>query len=662
MSERDALYGMVLGGYTILERIGQGGMASVYLAVKAGSAESNGLNKKAIKVLPRIEVEKDPSHGERFRQERENLVKLRNAPHVVRISEYDLEGDWYYIVMDYYGGGTLADRIEEAGRLSLTELLPLLRDIGAALDYAHRLGVIHRDIKPSNILFDEQNQAVLADFGIARSQEVKAHITNPNFVMGTLTYVAPEVLNRQEATYRSDLYSFGIVTYFALSGQSDELPFDQDTPWEKVVRWYTRRKPLLSEIRPNIPRAVVLVIDKMISDDPGKRYGSAGEFVRALEDAVDCQDAVLSPRVTWSDTGVIDLSQPGALEALMKKDKRRISLRAALITLASVVVVIVGSILIGSRLVDDEPNKRSPVAVIPSPTETPSPVSATPSPTRTVPTTAAIAVSGGTLTTAAPTHTSFSEPTQTPIPTATFTPTVAVPPTQTLMPMPGQPSTDLTVQIVPEAARIPPGNAAIYTVTIANEGAAAVQEAQVSGHISGDITGVSWNCALSSGSGSCSAAQGVDGLNLTVSLDPASAAQITLQTEVQANVIGEIVLEVNAQVPANIVEEDTANNYEVQTVLIEPDDLTDVVNIFQNLGRSREFNCQRFVSTYQFLSDKVAQADPVFAAGRMLVEDRRVSAIYNEDCAGENASRTDVRLNPQQKFTDLGLAVANIKP
>ena len=208
----DALLpGSSLGRYQVMERIGRGGMASVY------RARDPQLDRDvAVKVLPSFDNE-DPTFVERFRREAQAVARL-NHPNIIQVHDFGDDKGFSYIVMKYVTGGTLLDRI--GSRLPMAQVLGLIAPVGEALAYAHRQGVVHRDIKPANVLLDEDGRPKLSDFGLARMLEGSSGLTQANSVLGTPEYMAPEQALGRTADQRSDLYSLGIIIYQMLLGQT----------------------------------------------------------------------------------------------------------------------------------------------------------------------------------------------------------------------------------------------------------------------------------------------------------------------------------------------------------------------------------------------------------------------------------------------------------
>lgn len=265
---------MKIGRYEIIEQLGQGGMAIVYLA-------RDPLIKRqvAIKVLPR-QFTFDPQFRTRFQREAEVIAALEHAS-IVPVYDFGEHEEQPFIVMRYMAGGTLADRIGR-GALPVDEIASLFQRIGPAIDYAHSKGVIHRDIKPGNILFDSQGEASLSDFGIAKLAEATSAYTGTGTMIGTPAYMSPEqALGEKNLTGLTDIYSLGVVLFEALSG---ELPFSADTPMGVAVAHINQPVPSLLERQPNLPPAFEGVIRKSLDKEPAKRFQTATALAQAIRD------------------------------------------------------------------------------------------------------------------------------------------------------------------------------------------------------------------------------------------------------------------------------------------------------------------------------------------------------------------------------------------
>jgi serine/threonine protein kinase/ABC-type branched-subunit amino acid transport system substrate-binding protein len=269
----DALVGHNLGAYKLVERMGQGGMATVYKGYEAALDRY-----VAIKVLPQF-FARDPNFTQRFRREAKAVAQL-NHPSIVPIYSYGEESNITYIAMQHVPGGTLKQSRgqvyapQEAIRLAL----PIIR----ALSYAHSRGIVHRDIKPSNVLLSDEGWPLLADFGLAKMAEETGQLTGTGVGVGTPMYMSPEQGQGVDVDHRTDIYSMGIMLYEMLTG---DVPFRADTPMAIVIKHMTAPMPMPREINPNIPEVLERIILKATAKDSNDRYQIAEEMAIALEQA-----------------------------------------------------------------------------------------------------------------------------------------------------------------------------------------------------------------------------------------------------------------------------------------------------------------------------------------------------------------------------------------
>ena len=272
------LIGQSLGRYHILEKLGEGGMATVYKAYDT-RLEAD----VAVKVIrtDKFTPEVLARALKRFEREAKALARLTH-PNIVKVSDYgEYEGS-PYLVMPYLPGGNLKAFLKQRGHLLWQEAVKLLLPIAEALDYAHSQNVIHRDVKPSNILLTERGQPMLTDFGVAKVLEEEATIalTGTGMGVGTPEYMAPEQFQGKAIDGRADIYSLGIVFFETLTGRK---PYQADTP--AAVIWMQASEPLPrpKQFAPDLPGAVEKVLLKALAKKPEDRYQSMGEFAAALE-------------------------------------------------------------------------------------------------------------------------------------------------------------------------------------------------------------------------------------------------------------------------------------------------------------------------------------------------------------------------------------------
>jgi serine/threonine protein kinase len=266
------LSGQKLGGYTLTRLLGKGGMGSVY-----ESYQDAVKRKVAIKVLPQSFAQ-DAEMVRRFRQEVEVIAALEH-PHILPVYDHGTADGINYIVMRYLSGGDLYTRLYTGQPLSLSDIENILTQIGSALDYAHRRGVVHRDLKSQNILFDDEQNAYLADFGIAKLLNATSILTGTGQIIGTPLYMSPEQCNGQPADARSDLYAFGIIAYELLVGR---VPFMAETPVAIMFQHVSQAPLPPSHYCPHLSEAVDNVLLKALAKKPEDRFAKASYFTREL--------------------------------------------------------------------------------------------------------------------------------------------------------------------------------------------------------------------------------------------------------------------------------------------------------------------------------------------------------------------------------------------
>ena len=249
-------------GYEIYEQVGDGGMAKVYRA-----RHINLDREVAIKVMD-PGLNSDSTFAERFVREARISAKLLH-PNIVQIYDVNSYRGINYIEMEYVGGGDLTELID--GPISRELLYKVMADITSALDYAAGIGYVHRDIKPGNILIRDDDEFVLADFGIARAADTGTQMTMTGTMIGTPSYMSPEQANGDEVDGRSDLYSLAVVCYRMLAR---ELPFDAESAVTVAIKHLTEVVPTLS--LPMTP--FQSFIDKGLAKKPEERFQSGREL------------------------------------------------------------------------------------------------------------------------------------------------------------------------------------------------------------------------------------------------------------------------------------------------------------------------------------------------------------------------------------------------
>jgi len=257
------------GRYQIIEELGKGGMGKVY------KAQDTDLNEKVAIKLLRPEIAGDKKTIERFRNELKFARKIRHK-NVCQMYDLNKEKGLHYITMEYVDGKDLKSMIRMMGQLSSGKTIFIAKQVCEGLVEAHRLGVVHRDLKPQNIMVDENGNARIMDFGIARSLKTKG-ITAAGVMIGTPEYMSPEQVEGKDVDQRSDIYSLGVILYEMVTGR---VPFEGDTPFTIGVKHKSEMPKDPKELNTQLPEDLNLVILRCLEKDKEKRYQSAGE-VRA---------------------------------------------------------------------------------------------------------------------------------------------------------------------------------------------------------------------------------------------------------------------------------------------------------------------------------------------------------------------------------------------
>ena len=266
--------------YSIVSRIGSGGMADVYCAQDLQLGR-----KVALKLLYRRFAE-DTEFVERFKREASAAAGLQH-PNVVGV--YD-RGEWdgtYYIAMEYLEGRSLKQILQEEGTLPPDRAIDIVVQILRAARFAHQRGVIHRDMKPHNVILDSEGRAKVTDFGIARAGA--SDMTETGSIMGTAQYLSPEQAQGHAVSAQSDLYAIGIVLYELLTGR---VPFDGDSPVTIALKQVSELPVPPSPYNPAVPQELDAIVLRALEKDPARRFADAEEFIAALEQAKETLVAV----------------------------------------------------------------------------------------------------------------------------------------------------------------------------------------------------------------------------------------------------------------------------------------------------------------------------------------------------------------------------------
>jgi serine/threonine-protein kinase len=268
---------VIAGRYELEERVGSGGMSTVY------RAHDRLLERKvALKILHQ-RFNDDDEYVERFRREARAVAQLAH-PNIVTVIDRGEEAGRQFIVFEYVDGDDLKQMIDRAGPLPIDQVVELGREIAAALAFAHERGIVHRDVKPQNVLLSE-GRAKVTDFGIARSLDVEQGVTQTGTVLGTSNYIAPEQASGQPVDDRSDVYSFGVVLFELLTGT---VPFEGESFVAVALKHMNEPPPSVLERRPDTPPRLARLVDAMLEKDHDARPSM--DEVGAELGAIDAQE------------------------------------------------------------------------------------------------------------------------------------------------------------------------------------------------------------------------------------------------------------------------------------------------------------------------------------------------------------------------------------
>lgn len=433
------MVGRTIGKYKIVEHLGRGGMAEVYKAYQEHLDRY-----VAIKLMHSF-LASDQDFLSRFKREAKSMAALTH-PNIISVYDFDVQGDTYYIVMEYIEGGTLKDLIEmhtrRGEKLSLARAVQIILELADALSFAHSRGMIHRDIKPANVMINGRGSAILMDFGIAKMTSGPTY-TATGAMIGTPAYMSPEQGIGKPGDERSDLYSLGVLFFQLVTGQ---LPYDAETPLAVVLKHVNDPIPSPQQLNATIPPLIEEVILQALAKNPDDRYPSVHEFGRALRYAVKhstmdtgVPQALLQDKPTplpLKTAGPTNLAQPAGTiisppapatvvaeppVPAPKTEKTAVNWVWGAIALLLLVIVVFGGGMMFSGALSGEPTPTStPVNVVASSlesTDTPTPPATEEEPTPDILATAR-AETMALLTGAAPTPTNTAAPTAPPTATA----------------------------------------------------------------------------------------------------------------------------------------------------------------------------------------------------------------------------------------------------
>ncbi len=313
------LIGENLGSYKIIDKLGQGGMATVF------KAHESSLNRMvALKVLS-PHLSEDTDFIKRFQREAQAAAQL-NHPHIVQIYAIGEEQGMHFFSMEYIKGETLAQIIKKEKQLPLARAIAVVRQVAEALDQAHQAAMVHRDIKPSNIMIDAAGRAKVTDFGIAHLARSQTKLTREGSVIGTPEYLSPEQCAGQPVDGRSDIYSLGVTFYEMLTGKT---PYETDTPVSMMLKIVKGDFPPLRQVAPHVPVAIQEVVEKMMATDRQQRFQDTDQLIAALDTYEKGRTAPVN----------VIFAAPDTLSAATRSNRRR---TLSALAVAAVIVLLLG--------------------------------------------------------------------------------------------------------------------------------------------------------------------------------------------------------------------------------------------------------------------------------------------------------------------------------
>ena len=274
--------------YQLLKRLGKGGMATVY------RARDKMLERDVAIKLLRDDYSDDEKFRAKFRQEARSAANLSH-PNIVTVHDFGFDVGKLFIVMEFVDGPDLKTLIRQQGRVSIKDAIFLMVQACAGIGYAHRAGLVHCDVKPHNFLVTSDRRLKVTDFGIARALSTIKHDEYSDVVWGSPQYFAPEQATGGAPSPASDVYSLGVILYELLTGT---LPFVAPTPEELARLHLTATPVLLSEYIPDVPPALEQIVAKVLSKEPARRYRTADQFGRVLENFGTRQQAPVSQPIS----------------------------------------------------------------------------------------------------------------------------------------------------------------------------------------------------------------------------------------------------------------------------------------------------------------------------------------------------------------------------
>jgi serine/threonine protein kinase len=317
---------LLCGRYRLEERIGSGGMSTVYRAF------DETLERWVAVKLLHGSMQDDSVQLERFRREARAVARLSH-PHLVTVIDAGEDNTHPFIVFEYVDGETLKQLIRRTGPLPVTEAVAYAIEIGRALMAAHAQRLAHRDVKPQNVLIDPDGRAKVTDFGISRSLDADTGLTATGRVLGTTDYVAPEQALGEEVTEQSDLYSLGICLFEMLTG---DVPFTAESQVGVAMKHVRDPLPNIQELRPEISSALCAVIERATAKETRNRYATAAEMVADLERALQIEAGRAGGTTNGEATSILSALPPGTADFAPPSRRFPFGLAAGLLAVLAV--------------------------------------------------------------------------------------------------------------------------------------------------------------------------------------------------------------------------------------------------------------------------------------------------------------------------------------
>ncbi len=347
---------MIANRYIINKKLGEGGMADVYLA------QDSFLNREvAIKIL-RGKLSLDPVQLLRFQREA-NAASRLNHPNIVEIYDVGEDEGQHYIVMEYIQGKSLKELISQRGAMDQQEAIQIMDQLLCAIIEAHKNNIIHRDIKPQNILVKDDGTVKIADFGIATVSDA-VQLTQTDSVLGSVHYLAPELARGENASFQSDIYALGITLYELLTGQ---VPYTGDAPVQIAMKHMREELPSVRKFNPTVPQAMENIIIKATAKNKNYRYKFASEMYEDLMNCLKDKYKDVAKLVFTADTLNDDTIMIEQVANMPPKQKRKLGIIQALIGL--VFIALVGMAVYGFIIVSGFLNPAVTLVTIPEVTE-----------------------------------------------------------------------------------------------------------------------------------------------------------------------------------------------------------------------------------------------------------------------------------------------------